>query len=216
MTALNSPGRARLRIGALLNLTGCFLVSSLLRAGDVIAALPGSTDDGYGNPIASTPAGQVTDDGGTKNESAPVPAEEPSVLVAELRRQRAALDEREAQVAEREQMMKTLQKQLNARLEELRAARERLAETAALVNDAAGKDVRKLAEMYQQMKPKQAGQIFNEMAPSFAAGFIGEMRPDAAALIMANMDADKAYAVSLLLAGRNVKPQSQGSAAPQD
>ena len=59
--------------------------------------------------------------------------------------------------------------------------------------------------MYQQMKPKQAGQIFNEMAASFAAGFIAEMRPDAAALVLANMDATKAYAVSLLIAGRNLK-----------
>ena len=65
----------------------------------------------------------------------------------------------------------------------LKDFRERLAATAALVDDAAGKDVRRLADMYQQMKPKKAGEIFNEMAPSFAAGFIAEMRPDAAALI---------------------------------
>ena len=208
MTAAKAPARARLRIGALLILTGCFVVSALLRAGEVIAALPGSTDDGYGNPIANTPAGEVASTGDSEPGASQAQVEEPSVLVAELRRQRAALEEREAQVAEREQMMKALQKQLNTRLDELRAARERLAETAALVDDAAGKDVRRLAEMYQQMKPKQAGQIFNEMAPSFAAGFIGEMRPDAAALIMANMDADKAYAVSLLLAGRNVRPQA--------
>jgi len=101
----------------------------------------------------------------------------------------------------------------------MREARARLAETAALVDDAAGKDVRRLADLYQQMKPKQAGQIFNRMAPSFAAGFIAEMRPDAAALIMANMAAEKAYAVSLLLAGRNLErpdapARSQEASAP--
>ena len=58
--------------------------------------------------------------------------------------------------------------------------------------------------MYRQMKPKQAAQIFDQMPPSFAAGFLGEMAPESAALIMANMDAERAYAVSLLLAGRNV------------
>jgi flagellar motility protein MotE (MotC chaperone) len=74
----------------------------------------------------------------------------------------------------------------------------------ALVDDAAGKDVRHLVAMYEQMKPKQAGQIFNAMDPTFAAGFLGQMNAPSAALILANMDAEKAYSVSLLLAGRNV------------
>ena len=79
-----------------------------------------------------------------------------------------------------------------------------LAETAALVDDAAGRDGRHLADMYRQMKPKQAGRIFNAMAPEFAAGFLGQMGAVSAAQILANMEAEKAYAVSLLLAGRNV------------
>ena len=43
------------------------------------------------------------------------------------------------------------------------------------------------------------------MAPEFAAGFLGQMGAVPAALILANMEAEKAYAVSLLLAGRNVE-----------
>ena len=83
-----------------------------------------------------------------------------------------------------------------------------------------GKDVRHLATMYQQMKPKQAAAIFDKMAPSFAAGFLAQMEPEAAAAVMANMGADQAYSVSLLLAGRNVgkaaaaTEASTGSALP--
>ena len=131
----------------------------------------------------------------------------PPELIAEIKQLREKLQAREDALSKREMKLRILEKRMKARLQDMKEARERLAATAALVDDAAGKDVRKLAEMYQQMKPKQAGQIFNEMAPSFAAGFIAEMRPDAAALILANMEAPKAYAVSLLIAGRNLKQQ---------
>ena len=189
-------------MGALVVLGGCFALSAILRAGYVVAEAKG--DDGFGNPLPK----EAT----TTPDAKPMKALEgdrmmgkaPEALLEEVRRQREALQAREAEVAARERALSGLGNQMKQRLEELRQARDRLAKTAALVDDAAGKDVRLLAEMYQQMKPKQAGQIFNEMAPSFAAGFIAEMRPDAAALVMANMEAEKAYAVSLLLAGRNM------------
>ena len=193
-----AAGRPRVRTGALVVLATCFMASALVRVGEVVAALPGAlTEESFVNEPPSDAAETVAGDG-----VGPVRA--PAEVVAELRRQRDALDRREADVAEREQRLVAIRRRLADRLEELKAARERLRETAALVDDAAGKDVRRLALMYSQMKPKQAGQIFDRMAPSFAAGFMTEMRPEAAALILANMTADKAYAVSLLMAGRNV------------
>ena len=193
------PKEPSVRIGALLVVAIGFVASALLRAGEVVAALPESTDDGFGNPIAQH----------VQTTPIALPAERtmvgPPELIAEIKELREKLDSREEALSERELKLRILENRMKERLEEMRAARERLAATAALVDDAAGKDIRRLAEMYQQMKPKQAGQIFNEMAASFAAGFIAEMRPDAAALILANMEAAKAYAVSLLIAGRNLK-----------
>lgn len=197
------------KTGALFVLATCFVISALVRAGDVVAALPEGGDDGFGNPIAA-PQPQGVTSATTTPESAD--AAKPMRLIAELKEQRSKLQARERKIESREQVLRTLEQRIEKRLEEVRAAREQLKSTAALVDDAAGKDVRRLADMYQQMKPKQAGQIFNEMAPSFAAGFIAEMRPDSAALIMANMDADKAYAVSLLIAGRNM--QSPNNTVP--
>ena len=193
------PKEPSVRIGALLVVAIGFVASALLRAGEVVAALPEGTDDGFGNPIAQH----------VQTTPIALPAERtmvgPPELIAEIKELREKLDSREEALSERELKLRILENRMKERLEEMRAARERLAATAALVDDAAGKDIRRLAEMYQQMKPKQAGQIFNEMAASFAAGFIAEMRPDAAALILANMEAAKAYAVSLLIAGRNLK-----------
>lgn len=199
---LKLPKEPSLRVGALVIVAAGFMISALLRAGEVVAALPGGTDDGFGNPIAQK----------KQEHQSPEPERVvvgPPELLAEMKELREKLKAREEAIAKRELKLKVIEDRMKKRLQEMREARERLAATAALVDDAAGKDVRRLAEMYQQMKPKKAGQIFNEMAASFAAGFIAEMRPEAAALVLSNMDAEKAYAVSLLIAGRNMKKNPQ-------
>lgn len=209
--SLRAPREPTFRVGALFLLSTGFVVSALLRAGDVVAELPIGGDDGFGNPVLARPdsgkTGAVQADGGATSQSVA-----PDMLMSELRHQREVLAERQRKMDAREQKLRVLERHLEKRLSELTAARERLAETAALVDDRAGKDVRRLADMYQAMKPKQAGQIFNEMPPSFAAGFIAEMRADSAALILANMSAEKAYAVSLLVAGRTLDGSLQRSA----
>lgn len=201
MIRLRLPNEPTFRVGALVIVAAGFLISAVLRAGEVVAALPEGADDGFGNPIAQQQK--------PSNDAKSAPVEKvvvgPPELIAEIKSLREKLNAREDALSKREMKLRVLENRMKERLNEMREARERLAATVALVDDAAGKDVRRLAEMYQQMKPKQAGQIFNEMAASFAAGFIAEMRPDAAALILANMEAPKAYAVSLLIAGRNLK-----------
>lgn len=191
-----------IRMGALTVLAIFFVVSALIRVGDVVAALPGS---GKSSEMVNQPAGKEAKEAETGPDKG---TRGPTEVLAELKRQRALLDAREAGLAEREQQLNALKIRLKDRLEELKTERNRLAETAALVDDAAGKDVRRLAQMYGQMKPKQAALIFDRMAPSFASGFLSEMRPEAAALILQNMQPERAYAVSLMLAGRNVDKSS--------
>ena len=173
---------------ALAVLAAGFAVSAALRAGEVVAALPGLADDGFGKPVAT--------DGAREAPAA-------GTLIADLREARAQVVERERALDERAQTLEAIEVRLRARLEELDRARRDLERTAAMVDGAASKDVRHLAAMYETMKPRQAAVIFDRMTPSFAAGFLGEMEADAAALVLANMEPDKAYAVSLLLATRN-------------
>jgi len=190
-------GRPRL---ALTVLAAGFVLSAGLRAGVVVAALPDSLSqtvrDGFGNPLA-------------QSENA-APRERTDVLVAELREKRAKLAQREQTLDTRAQSLEAIEERLRSRLDDLSRAQRELERTAALVDDAAGRDVRHLAEMYQTMKPKQAATIFDRMEPSFAAGFLAEMDANAAAQILAGMEADKAYAVSLLLATRNVDREVRG------
>ena len=192
---------AKGRIGALSILAGCFAASALLRTGDVIAALPEALNDGFGHQVA-TSTGTAGD-----REQAGISAA--SELISALKQQRAQVEERSRKLDAREALLAAVEQRVERRLKEVTEARDRLVETAALVDDAAVKDVRRLAEMYQRMKPKQAGQIFDQMDPAFASGFLAEMRADSAALILASMEATKAYAVTLLLAGRNIGPAGQ-------
>lgn len=181
------------RSGALTVLAAGFLLSALLRAGNVVAGLPAVRDDGFANAVAP-----FTEGGGSNANG-----DAPGSLVAELRRQAARLSDREGAVEARERALADAEARLRRQLGELEALRHAVAEEAGRARTAAADDVRQLAEIYQAMKPKQAGRIFDEMEPTFAAGFLGELRADGAAAILASMSPERAYAVSVLLAGRN-------------
>ncbi|MBI1393843.1 MAG: hypothetical protein GC152_13980 [Alphaproteobacteria bacterium] len=105
---------------------------------------------------------------------------------------------------ERENLLAAIESRVDEKLQQLAAAQSALAETAARVDAASERDIMALADMYANMKPQQAGAIFNAMEPSFAAGFLTSMRPETAAAILAGMEPQKAYAVSVIIAGRNM------------
>jgi flagellar motility protein MotE (MotC chaperone) len=85
----------------------------------------------------------------------------------------------------------------------LAAAEAKLSETLSRADGAAETDLAQLTQVYESMKPKDAAKLFAAMDPEFAAGFLGRMQPASSAAIMSGMPADAAYAVSVLLAGRN-------------
>lgn len=197
---------ARWQPGALAILSVCFCASALLRAGEVVAALPAAGSAALAEAGADPAHGAPAPEAGAPEAGAPG-GDLALTAAAELRQRAADLAAREARVADRERLLAEMEARIEERLAELEAAREALSRTAALVDGAAERDVARLAEMYQQMKPKQAAQIFDTMEPGFAAGFLAQMRSDSAAAILANMDAEKAYAVTLLMAGRNMVPE---------
>lgn len=85
----------------------------------------------------------------------------------------------------------------------MREAEEQLAATLARADRAAEQDVSQLVEVYESMNPKNAAQIFEAMDVTFAAGFLSRMQREAAAEILSGLPPDKAYAVSVVIAGRN-------------
>lgn len=121
-----------------------------------------------------------------------------------------AIQEREAQITEREayidRRMQTLavaERRIREQMDALREAESKLAATLSLADNATEEDVARLTEVYQRMKPTEAADIFETMDIQFAAGFFSRMRPESSAAIMANLPADLAYSISVVMAGRN-------------
>ena len=123
--------------------------------------------------------------------------------MAEIIERAALLEKREAELANRARKLETLEKRIGEELAILKTTRDELEARLTYAEEAAREDISKLARMYENMKPAAAGEIFNAMEPSFAAGFLTEMNSESAAQILTGMSTDKAYAASILIAGRN-------------
>jgi flagellar motility protein MotE (MotC chaperone) len=135
---------------------------------------------------------------------------------AEVGRLLDTLRGRESDVAAREQQAMQTEAQLDlakqriaSQIAELQAAETQLSQTMALAEKAAETDLTQLTSVYQSMKPKEAAAVFEQMAPAFAAGFLGRMTSAAAANIFAGLQPETAYAISVILAGRNLDAPTQ-------
>jgi len=175
--------------GALLTLALLFLLSGAIRAFDGMATASVS-ELGSGETNQSEPTAAIDDAG--------------LVAAMEALRARATrITETENALADRIRALEVAEATIARQLEQLAAAEQRLEATMARSETAAEDDLAKLTSVYENMKPKEASKVFARMAPEFAAGFLGRMRADAAARILAGLEPEKAYSISVLLAGRN-------------
>lgn len=186
---------ARLQVGALRLVMICFLASGLIRLAGFAPALAQQLD---GVPSADNPVETAM-----AMADCPVPAE-PDALLLAIRERDAQLDSREQRLAQRLEVFTVATEEFERRRDALIAAEERLAATLAIADQAAENDIRQITAVYENMKPKDAAEVFDTMDQTFAAGFLIRMNPQAAADILSNMEAETAYAVSLLMASRNV------------
>jgi flagellar motility protein MotE (MotC chaperone) len=178
--------------GALVIIALMFVTSGVLRIGGKLgtAYAENATDAGHGDPPAPAAA----------PVACPIP---PAALAASLSEREGRLAAQEAAIADRQAALALADQAITARLEEMRVTEENLRKTLALADGAAEADIGKLVAIYEGMKPKDAARLFDAMEADFAAGFLGRMRPDSAAMVLAGMQAEKAYAISAILAGRN-------------
>lgn len=118
----------------------------------------------------------------------------------ELREQAERLEQAKLTQAERERAGEVILQHVNERLDELEKANAALAAAAGEAlkkeNEAAGK----LASLYEKMKPEVAGGIIGGMDPAFAASLLLSMKGDSASAILGALDAQKAYAITVLMA----------------
>lgn len=122
-----------------------------------------------------------------------------------IKKREARLIEREAEMAERESSLEVAEAAIHDEIAKLIDAEETLSKTISVATAAAEDDIDQLTDVYANMKPKQAAALFEQMDPTFAAGFLSRMASDSAARIMAGMTPEKAYQISVELAGRNAE-----------
>lgn len=187
MSAPRRGGR-RLRGGTLMLIAAMLVGSALVRLG---IAAPALAREAASPGPAGSPAASAPDDADLQR------------LILTLQRREADLDARAVQIEDRMQALGIAEAALERQLADLEAAEGRLKATLALADSAAEGDLSRLTEVYERMKAKDTAALFQEMDPGFAAGFLGRMRPEAAAAVLAGMDPGAAYAISVILAGRN-------------
>lgn len=138
-----------------------------------------------------------------------LPDADQGALLASIRERSAQLDRREAALAERARLLEIVEKRIEEKTAALAEMKTELENRLTFAEKAAEQDIVQLARMYESMKPARAGEIFNAMEPAFAAGFLTQMNRENAALVLANMDTQKAYAASIIIAGRNAAVNSR-------
>jgi len=126
-----------------------------------------------------------------------------SELLADLQARERQLNARETAIEGRMLALKTAEQTITENLAALVAMEERLERTLSIASQAATEDLSRLVDVYENMKPSDAAALFQAMPPDFAAGFISRMRSDGAAQVMAGLPPDFAYAISVIIAGRN-------------
>ncbi len=176
------------KVGTISVLVGLFLASGLIRMAEIAPAIAQEIGTTTPDPVQLA--------------SATPPVDAPALLAA-IQAREAQLAEREAYIDRRSQTLAVAEQRIRAQMAALTAAEEKLAATLSLADNATEQDVARLTEVYQRMKPAEAAAIFQTMDIQFAAGFFSRMRPESSAAIMANLPADLAYSISVVMAGRN-------------
>lgn len=156
-----------------------------------------------GEAMANSKSGPEPETG-TETGSDPAQCPQPpTALLAALNEREAQVRVQEAALADRLAALSMADAAITKRLSELEQAEAGLKEVLAIADGAAEEDLARLTAVYEAMKPADAATLFNAMDAEFAAGFLGRMQPAAAAAVMAGMAPDKAYSISVLIAGRN-------------
>lgn len=163
---------------------------------------------------AAIAASDVVKDLGDKGNSAAQamkPAEQlqtgealPELLKSFKAREKAIV-RKETELAERSEALASHAQRLKEKLEELKHAQTALRDSLSMATASAENDVSRLTSVYEAMKPKLAATMVEQMEPVFAAGLLARMRVEAAAAVFSNLTPETGYAISVVMAGRNIK-----------
>lgn len=187
-------GKRRVSAGALI--VGCFVASGVVRLADPAGPVAQAAGVLASDAALASPPDQ--DDPRQCNEDVDAAA-----LLDAVHERESQLRARALEIADREQVLQAAEARMREERERLEVTRKRLEKTLSIADDAAEADIQRLVSVYESMDPKKSSKIFETMDIGFAAGFLARMRQDVAAEVLGGMPAERAYAISATIAGRN-------------
>ncbi|MDZ7628415.1 MAG: hypothetical protein U5J99_08445 [Parvularculaceae bacterium] len=118
----------------------------------------------------------------------------------ELLQQAERLQAAKAAQAETDRTRAAMLQHVNERIDAYEKAGEAFSAAASKVAAEDIASAKKIAALYEKMKPEQAGGIVGDMDPSFAASLLLSMNSENASAILGALTPEKAYAITVLMA----------------
>ena len=130
-------------------------------------------------------------------------------VLERLGERRQELDARAREIEIRENLLKSAEKRLDTRVNELKGMESELGGSAQKRAEAEAAALKGLVTMYESMKPKEAAKIFNRLDMSVLIAVVAQIKPRVMADIMGQMQPEVAQRLTVELASKAL-----GVAAP--
>ncbi len=127
-------------------------------------------------------------------------------LLQQLAARRKELDRREDQLEQRESVVQAAEKRLNDKVAELDRLRGEIEALLVDYDEQEDKQLTRLVNIYEKMKPKDAARIFEDLEMTVLLKVVERMKERSTAPILAEMRSDKAQELTLELAEREELP----------
>lgn len=131
----------------------------------------------------------------------PVSASERAVL-ERLQARRQELEARAREIDIRENLIKSAEKRIEGRIEELKATEARIGTVSQQKNEAEATRFKGLVTMYESMKPKDAAKVFDRLELSVLFDIASQIAPRKMSDIMGQMQPEAAERLTVELARR--------------
>lgn len=121
-------------------------------------------------------------------------------ILKRLQQRRQKLEQWEADLRVKDNVLKVTQTKIDQKIEELRSLKKEVEKLLAQYNEKEDAKIRSLVKIYESMKPKDAAKVFEELEMDVLLQVIDRMKESKSALILAKMNPEKTKALTVMFA----------------
>jgi flagellar motility protein MotE (MotC chaperone) len=125
----------------------------------------------------------------------------------DLLQRRQQIEEKEKALGQREALVEAAQKELDKKYQELTSLRNEIQDLLSKQSEEEKARIASLVKIYEGMKPKDAARIFNTLDMDILIDVVSRMSERKSSPIIASMEADRARALTTLLAEQKKLPE---------